>query len=235
MISITLISDTHNRHRDLPGIGSGDIILHAGDATSRGRGHEIEDFLYWYGNLDFDKKVLVAGNHDFGFEERPEVFADMCGAYGVHYLNDSGVTYRSIKIWGSPVQPTFHDWAFNRSPTAIQPHWDKIPYNADILITHGPAYGILDASQRDERVGCPRLLKRIQEVQPRLHVCGHIHEARGHYTKGHTTYINAASLDRYYEPYPLNPYKVLWQDGEIVLDSSPQPQHLCPSDQAAVC
>ncbi len=220
MISITMISDTHNRHRDTPGIGSGDIILHAGDATSRGRDHEIDDFLNWYGNLDFGLKVFVAGNHDFGFEDRPNAYRELCKQYGVTLLQDSGYTYKgSIKIWGSPVQPTFHDWAFNRSSAAIQRHWDQIPNNTDILITHGPAYGILDRSQRDDRAGCPRLLKRIQEVKPRLHVCGHIHEDRGTYTKGHTTYINAASLDRYYEPYPMAPYKVLWQDDEIVLDS----------------
>lgn len=217
--SITMISDTHNRHRSID-VGSGDIILHAGDATSRGRGYEIENFLSWYGNLDFGLKVFVAGNHDFGFEDQPNAYKELCKQYGVTLLQDSGYTYKgsNIKIWGSPVQPTFHDWAFNRSPTAIQPHWDKIPNNTDILITHGPAHGILDASQRDERVGCPRLLKRIQEVKPRLHVCGHIHEARGTLTKGATTYVNAASLDKHYEPYALEPIRLNWE--EIAIDRS---------------
>ncbi|MCK4490026.1 MAG: hypothetical protein KAU23_07180 [Anaerolineales bacterium] len=47
------------------------------------------------------------------------------------------------KFYGSPWQPWFYDWAFNlqRGPE-IRSKWELIPEGIDILITHGPPYGI---------------------------------------------------------------------------------------------
>jgi hypothetical protein len=59
----------------------------------------------------------------------------------VIYLNDSGVEIDGLKFWGSPVQPYFHNWAFNRIGDDICKHWELIPLDTDILITHGPVKG----------------------------------------------------------------------------------------------
>lgn len=220
MISITMISDTHNRHRGIPNIGFGDLIIHAGDATSMGKSHEIENFLKWYGQRDYETKVLIAGNHDWGFETDPDRFSDMASLYGVTLLNDSGTEYRGIKIWGSPVQPEFHGWAFNRARTKeevvttghsfIGPHWQAIPDDVDIIVTHGPAYGILDQTRLGP-AGCRLLLDRISEVKPALHVCGHIHSGRGIMNSPDTVFINASSLDEQYRPYDNPVFKVDWE------------------------
>lgn len=61
--SITMISDTHNQH-DAINVGSGDLIIHAGDATSRGKDYEIQKFLMWYGKQDYECKIFVPGNHE---------------------------------------------------------------------------------------------------------------------------------------------------------------------------
>lgn len=214
---ITLISDTHNRHMDLPPMGSGDLILHAGDATSRGRGHEIEDFLYWFGSLDFDKKIYVPGNHDFGLEDNPRLYHAMAEDYGVTVLDDSGTEFQGLKVWGSPVQPTYGGWAFNREETRatasvrhpwIGLHWNMIPDDTDILITHGPPLGILDKTLRDDtRVGSASLLRKVRQIKPKLHVFGHVHESRGLLQRDGTVYVNAACLDRRYEPYPEKPFQ----------------------------
>ena len=44
MTKIVTISDTHTHHRrvELP---EGDILIHAGDFTARGRGNEVVDFF----------------------------------------------------------------------------------------------------------------------------------------------------------------------------------------------
>jgi predicted phosphodiesterase len=68
-MKITLISDTHNKHKyitdDLPG---GDLLIHAGDISSMGYEHEIREFCKWYNGLDkYTNKVFIAGNHDWGF------------------------------------------------------------------------------------------------------------------------------------------------------------------------
>lgn len=208
MTSITLISDTHNRHSEI-NVGSGDLLIHAGDATSRGRGHEIEDFLYWFGSLDFDKKIYVPGNHDFGLEDNPRLYHAMAEDYGVTVLDDSGTEFQGLKIWGSPVQPTYGGWAFNREETRhtasvrhpwIGLHWNMIPDDTDILITHGPAYGVLDQT-RSGPAGSRLLLERINEIKPALHVCGHIHGGRGIMNGDSTVFVNASSLDEGYLPY----------------------------------
>ncbi|KAG6813870.1 hypothetical protein H0H92_006277 [Tricholoma furcatifolium] len=49
----------------------------------------------------------------------------------------------------------------------------------DILLTHAPPFGICDMTTREESVGCHDLRARLPELRPRLHVFGHIHDARG--------------------------------------------------------
>ncbi|KAF7348583.1 hypothetical protein MVEN_01375900 [Mycena venus] len=53
----------------------------------------------------------------------------------------------------------------------------------DILLTHGPPHDVLDVinGARKKRGGCPALAARVPKLKPRLHVFGHIHEARGAY------------------------------------------------------
>ncbi len=183
-MKITCISDTHNQHNNIPSkyLAGGDCIIHAGDVSGRGKRQEIEPFLEWYSELPYTHKILIAGNHDFFFEEAPEyeIEAVLEKYPNITYLNDSGIEIEGLKIWGSPVQPWFHSWAFNRKGTEICKHWDLIPLDTDILITHGPAKGYLDLTLHGDVTGCPYLLEKISEMTNlKLFVHGHIHEAYG--------------------------------------------------------
>jgi Icc-related predicted phosphoesterase len=125
----------------------------------------------------------------------------------ITYLNDSGVEIDGVKFWGSPVQPWFYNWAFNRKGTDICKHWDMIPNDTHVLLTHGPVKGYLDMTQRGEPVGCPYLLEKITQMSNlKLHVCGHIHEAYGRmdFPDG-GIFVNASVLNLRYEMahYPL--------------------------------
>jgi Icc-related predicted phosphoesterase len=203
-LTIHAISDTHTRHDriNLPG---GDILIHAGDMTSQGELHGAIAFLNWFEEQDYSHLILIAGNHDFCFERTPQLLADECKSRGITLLNDSGVTVEGIKIWGSPVQPWFHDWAFNRHRGAdIKKHWDLIPEDTELLITHGPPYGICDqvlyaGREQDRHVGCQDLLEKILKTQVKLHIFGHIHEAKGYTYKDGKVYVNASSLNARYE------------------------------------
>jgi len=54
-------------------------------------------------------------------------------------VQDSSINIEGIKIYGSPWQPSYHDWAFNlERGEAIRKKWDLIPGDTDVLITHGP-------------------------------------------------------------------------------------------------
>jgi len=230
-MNFTFISDTHNKHHGV-GVSSngGDIIFHTGDATSQGGEWEIIRFLDWYSKLNYTHKVFTPGNHDFGFEKEPEKYKKMFKEAGVHLLIDSGVTLDGIKIWGSPVTPWFHNWAFNRARNGseaalhnvdyIFPHWDMIPNNLDVLLTHGPPYMILDELQyidgtpKGQFIGCEDLLKRIKEVKPKIHAFGHIHCGYGTKEEDGTLFINAASLDESYSP-GNKPINVEFIDGNV--------------------
>jgi len=205
MKKIVFISDTHNKHKHLTSkgmgniLGSGDYLIHAGDCTSMGSKNEITQFLEWFSNTDFKHKIFIAGNHDFGFEQQTDIaqeYKDM----GVIYLFDNEVTIDGIKFYGSPWQPEFHNWAFNlpRGEELAQ-KWKQIPNDVDVLITHGPAYGILDYAPIGGHVGCEELYRKIVEVKPKIHVCGHIHDGYGQKTMGGIEFLNASVLNDRYE------------------------------------
>jgi Icc-related predicted phosphoesterase len=208
-LKIDAISDTHGRHKKLA-LPGGDILIHSGDVSGRGHSGEILPFLDWYAEQDYSTIILIPGNHDFGFEEEPERYVKECADRKIILLNDSGCTVEGIKVWGSPVQPWFHNWAFNRARTQgevtrlhgwIKTHWDLIPEDTEILVTHGPPYGILDdanARGYENHVGCQELEKRIRETKVKLHVFGHIHEGAGYKYLDGRTYVNASSLDEMY-------------------------------------
>jgi Icc-related predicted phosphoesterase len=192
------ISDTHGKHFPLE-LPKADCIIHAGDISNTGTLQQVIDFIDWFQYLDYKYKIFIAGNHDFIFEKLTAEHLENLIPENVIYLNDSGVTIEGINIWGSPVSPWFYDWAFNRQRGAdIKKHWDLIPANTDILITHGPVFGILDRTTGGQNVGCDDLAMAIKNVKPKVHICGHIHEAFGEIERDGVHYINASILDERY-------------------------------------
>ena len=214
-MKITFISDTHGKHEYLTSkaynniLGSGDVLVHAGDCTNVGKSYEIKEFLDWFSNTDFKHKIFIAGNHDFGFE----LVDDIAPEYkekGVHYLFDSFITIDGVKFYGSPWQPEFYNWAFNLARgEKLAEKWKKIPGDTDILITHGPAYGMLDHTIGGLQVGCKDLFNRVMEVQPKIHVCGHIHWAYGQKNFFGVEFLNASVLNESYK-HENKPIKLLF-------------------------
>ena len=193
------ISDTHCRHLNIK-LPKGDVLLHAGDISYKGQKNEVIDFLGWFAKLPYKHKIFIAGNHDFYFEREKDAAIKSIIPEGVIYLNDNEVIVDGVKIWGSPVTPWFFNWAFNRHRgKPIKKHWDKIPGDTDILLTHGPAYGILDTVVNNRQAGCADLLQTIKSIKPKVHVFGHIHEGYGTVQQNGTKFINASVLNESYE------------------------------------
>jgi len=240
---VVCISDTHGLHDKMThSLPEGDILLHAGDCTNVGKEKEIEEFLNWFQNIKgYDHKIFIAGNHDFGFEhyngvrhknEAPWLHhllnEENLSQSDVTYLHDSEVIFeypefsRPLKIYGSPWQPRFYDWAFNlnRLGTELELKWADIPDDTDILLTHTPPNGIRDFVinwRGNENVGCELLRHRLENMNVLLNVYGHIHEAYGAAYVKNTTYVNASICNSKYQP--INkPIIVDFKeyDGEIV-------------------
>jgi len=197
-MKLVCLSDTHNRHRELK-LPPGDVLLHAGDFTRRGTAAEIQDFNAWLGELPYRHKIVIAGNHDFLFEQQPDQARQLLTE--AIYLEDSGIEIAGIHFWGSPVSPRFFDWAFNRERgSEMAEHWSMIPTHIDILLTHTPPHGLLDRIWSGKQVGCEALRIELMRIQPLLLVCGHIHESSGHILSQGMNILNACSLNRYYQP-----------------------------------
>ena len=194
-----MIADTHSRHRSIR-LPKGDVLIHAGDISYRGEKMEVEDFLTWFRKQDFEHKIFIAGNHDFLLEKAKPKEIDNLILDDIIYLNDSSTLVNGFKIWGSPVTPRFFNWAFNRARgEAIRKHWELIPSDTHLLITHGPPYGILDQVANEQHVGCKDLLNRVVEIKPLVHVFGHIHESYGSTKNMGIRFINASQTNESYE------------------------------------
>jgi len=199
-MKIVCISDTHGLHRRMEHeIPDGDILLHAGDITRDGEIEDLTAVNQFFENLPHRHKIFIPGNHDWIFQRDPatataEIPAATC-------LIDSGIEIEGLKIWGSPWQPEFHNWAFNLPRgEALARVWNLIPEGTDIVVTHGPPAGILDRCADGKEEGCADLAARIRKISPRLHLFGHIHEAYGHKTNGKTLFLNASICNLAYRP-----------------------------------
>jgi Icc-related predicted phosphoesterase len=198
-VKFVAISDTHCRHRNLR-LPTGDVLIHAGDVSYRGEKSEVMDFLDWFKEQNYKYKIFIAGNHDFFFERENRTAIKNIIPPGIIYLNDSGTSIEGVNIWGSPVTPWFFNWAFNKRRGApIAKHWKLIPADTNILISHGPAFGILDVLVNEQHAGCKDLLERVLDIKPSVVVSGHIHESYGTTKRHGIKFINASVLNESYE------------------------------------
>ena len=207
---LVCISDTHSLHDKMPSIPEGDVLIHAGDCTGSGTLPQIHEFARWMGTQPHAYKILVAGNHDFCFDRKlrgstMSVWArELCEQNGITYLRGESVSIRGINFFGFPWQPIFRHMAFNAREAELRGRLKLVPDDTHVLISHGPAYGILDFGPNEGRhVGCQSLAKRIEQL-PNLmaHICGHIHEGYGILQReaGGLNFVNGSICTDRYKP-----------------------------------
>lgn len=215
-MKITAISDLHGFYPKLPG---GDLLIVAGDLTASDQPWQYVEFETWLTKQPYKKKVIICGNHDKFMQQ-----AHICIKPDEHeytLLCDSGCEFEGLKIWGSPwtrwfegVNP-FCDAFMLKTEEELAEKFALIPDDIDILVTHGPPYGILDrVSHTRESVGSKALWQRISQVRPQIHCFGHIHEEYGKipsviweeserfcesFAYG-TDFYNCSHVDRGYKP-----------------------------------
>jgi len=207
---IICLSDTHNQLQDIE-IPDGDLLLHAGDLSMSFNGskpHKLAEQIIELSRLPHKHKIFIAGNHDFEFQRNcpgMREFIESLKDPNLHYLEHDSIELeinsRKYKIFGSPWQPYFHNWAFNlpRGPKLAK-KWAEIPEDTDIVLTHTPAKGYLD-KVGNKHVGCQDLIDKLVQVKPTLHVSGHIHVGYGEKMDHGIHFVNAAIVGRDYKPF----------------------------------
>lgn len=208
-----VIADTHNQH-SLIKLPKGDMLIHAGDACGFGNAAELSKFATWFRQQQFKHKIFVAGNHDRECERLGVTGTQDLFGPEVHYLQDTMVDIEGYKIYGTPWQPPFCNWAFNLEEEKMALAFDLIPEYLDILITHGPPKGVGDKIS-GENIGSRALLAKLirldLQARPAFHVFGHCHNGYGVCTgPAGTVFANAAQCDEQYRvvnpPIVLNVY-----------------------------
>jgi Icc-related predicted phosphoesterase len=188
------MADTHLFHHHLT-VPDGDVLVHAGDLCRGGELEELAEAAAHLRSLPHRHKIVVAGNHDWAFVERPKEARDLLGP-DIQYLEDAGVTIEGVRFWGSPWQPEYNGWAFNLPRgAALAAKWALIPEDTQVLVTHGPPIGIGDRSSMGGRDGCEELRDRVLAIAPRLHLFGHIHEDGGAFPVDGVTFVNVTTWE----------------------------------------
>jgi len=206
-------------HGHYPELEGGDLLIVTGDLTARDRPSEYDDFLNWMKDQKYEKKILIAGNHDNTFSTAESSFFEMIKLFGIDYLCDSGTQFEGLKIWGSPWSLSFPGinpkcTAFTGTEEEIAVHFAKIPSDTDILVTHSPPFGIRDGISIEDgslfHAGSHSLLSRLEYLPIRLHVFSHIHEGYGIETRDRVLIsdnkiesrinVNCAHMDAKYRP-----------------------------------
>ncbi len=163
------------------------MVVHSGDFCMVGSEQEAIDFLNWFCDLPYNHKIFICGNHDDCLYR-----ANINGLDdNVHYLCNSGIEIERLKFYGVPM--FMCDCVTDRQNL----NYDKIPIDTDILITHTPAYGILDFDD-NINYGSEVLLQAVTNVNPRIHLFGHIHKQHGITTIETTIFSNGAIMNEDY-------------------------------------
>jgi Icc-related predicted phosphoesterase len=174
LMRVVVVSDTHDNYPELP---EGDLLIHCGDFSRDGGVEEIERAMCWLAEQPHRHKVVVPGNHDRALEGRS--VWDGLEWLGTRLLVDRLVEIEGLKIYGSPWTLPWQNFAFQRTEEELREIYARIPEGLDILVTHGPPYGVLDWTLRGDAIGSIALREAVARTKPRHHVFGHIHEAYG--------------------------------------------------------
>jgi Icc-related predicted phosphoesterase len=173
----------HGRLEDIQ-VPAGDVLIAAGDLTARGTMGDLEEFAEWMGAFKHPVKLAIAGNHDGVFMRENAKARRVLKAQNIVYLQDEEYMIGGVKFYGSPWTPDYYGWYFMmaRNSGSLEATWDAIPDDTNVLITHGPAKGVLDVGMDAVKAGDEKLADRIYRrgiPGLKVHLHGHIHQSHG--------------------------------------------------------
>jgi Icc-related predicted phosphoesterase len=215
-VRVAALSDLHGNLFPPAHMPACDLIVIAGDVCPLRFDDQLwpqqqwlkSKFTRWLQRLPVPV-VGIAGNHDRVFANTEEPLPP---ELPWHYLQDQKIELCGLSIYGTPWIPWMgselnagRGWAFqgpedDGDEQMLQQQFKGIPAGLDVLLSHAPPYCYRDLTMEGELTGSRALRDVIDRVNPRLLVCGHIHEGRGNQWRRQTLVANVASLDWDYRP-----------------------------------
>ena len=196
-MKILAFSDLHLARRAAAGLVSAsaeaDLVIGAGDFCNMRQGlDQAMDLLSGIAA----PMVLVPGNAESADELRAAV------SPGTTVLHGEAATVDGLRLFGlgGGVPPTpFGDWSFDLTEDAAAGLLSGCD-GADILITHSPPKGVADRTSQGASVGSAAIFAAIERIQPKLALCGHIHDCWGvRGTIGATEVVNLGPAGTWFE------------------------------------
>jgi Icc-related predicted phosphoesterase len=174
-VRLLAFSDIHrdlDQARKIASMASdADVVVAAGDFGSLHRGvAELIDMLV----VIETPTVLIPGNNETDDELR-----DACGGWrAATVLHGAGTEIDGVSFWGlgGGIPTTPWPWSFDLSEEEAERALASCPDDVDVLVLHSPPKGHVDGKRS---LGSEAILRAVESVQPRIAVCGHIHEAAG--------------------------------------------------------
>ena len=203
-MKIVALSDTHNQLSKVV-VPDGDVLVHCGDFGAAGNMAEWKQFINEFSKFPHPHKIATFGNHDVRSVNWLSLVKEEGKAAGIEFLVDESIVIDGVKFYGSPWVPRYGCWFWMLSRgEEIGRKWNRIPMDVDVLITHGPPHGKLDMSPYDKiPAGCEELMKRVEDVKPKIHLFGHIHDGYGTISNENTKFYNVAVCNERYDPVNL--------------------------------
>lgn len=184
---VWVISDTHERHRDLAVPDGCDIVIHCGDEANSSNPdlnfNESLLFMSWFSELPIARKIFVPGNHSTAIAYSR---INVAAFREIEFLIHAQTEVLGMVCFGSPWTPDMpweNPWVYTRKRAKMYDTWESLPERVDFLVTHGPPKGIMDLT-RDQfksgfvQVGCKSLAGWVDRHQPLVHAFGHIHDEK---------------------------------------------------------
>ncbi len=200
-MKILALSDIHGAFKSVESIlereSDCSAVILSGDLTTNGTVTQARDAVKRF--LQFGKPLFaVSGNMD-----QPETDAAL-EELGVG-VNGRGLMLDQIGVFGvsaSPFTPLHTPYEISEEEIALRAHagWKDIQSaRTTIFVPHAPpAHTKIDVLANGEHAGSAAVRKFIEQHEPTLVVCGHIHEARGIDTLGNSTLVNCGPAGRGY-------------------------------------
>jgi Icc-related predicted phosphoesterase len=160
-----------------------DVVIGAGDFASVHEG--LEPTIEALAGIEVPT-ILVPGNN----ETEEALRAATRGWPAATVLHGEGTEVDGVAFFGLgagiPVTPW--DWSFDLSDEEAAERLAACPPGG-VLVVHSPPHGHVDASSAGDHLGSAAILAAIEAKQPRLAVCGHIHESWGEESQVEATRI----------------------------------------------
>jgi predicted phosphohydrolase len=175
------MSDLHGRLPEAHTLPTGDLFAFAGDNCPDAPGWDAEAYAKWQTEwlatewAAWERTWDGLGASTWGNHDWVSKFPANCKTKA--YI-DELLVVQGKRIWFTPWVSPCGGWNYQKNPYDRNQAFLQMPEGLDLLVMHGPAYGVGDQTYGNVNAGCTAMREVIREKKPKHVIFGHIHEGQ---------------------------------------------------------